>query len=189
MNENLNMNIIVEHQPNQERLKQLGVEHWAIWMKEPSTFPAIYAEDEMFYILEGEAIITPESGEPVRMSEGDLVALPIGLSCTWEVTRDLKKHYCYQMLVKKQLSSEDLQALKILDYPTATKEVSDFSETYAARKTCYLLEGEVLLTPAWGEPALIQKGDLVTLFAGMSCHWSIRQAVKMHYFYPEQYID
>jgi uncharacterized cupin superfamily protein len=183
------MNITVEHQPSQERLNQIGVNRWAIWMKEPSQFPAIYAEDEMFYILEGEAVITPEVGEPVRVAEGDLVALPTGLSCTWEVKRDLKKHYCYQMQVKHQLSPAELEELKIFSYPTATKQVSEFTEHYEARKTCYLLEGEVLLTPAWGEPALVQAGDLVTLFAGMSCHWNVKQDVKMHYFYPEQYID
>jgi uncharacterized protein len=186
---NMNVKIKVEHQPSQVRLDQLGVHRWAIWMKEPSQFPAIYAEDEMFYILEGEAIITPEIGEPVRMAEGDLVTLPNGLSCTWEVTRDLKKHYCYEMQIKQQPTSEDLQALGVFSWPTHSKATSQFTEHYVARKACYLLEGEVLLTPAWGKPALIQKGDLVTLFAGMSCHWDIKQSVKMRYSYPEQYID
>jgi uncharacterized cupin superfamily protein len=65
--------IIVEANPDAARLASLGVDHWPIWEKEASEFPWEYFEDEISYILEGRAIITPEGGEPVEISKGDLV--------------------------------------------------------------------------------------------------------------------
>ncbi|MEM8779574.1 MAG: cupin domain-containing protein, partial [Cyanobacteria bacterium P01_G01_bin.49] len=43
--------------------------------------------------LEGEVIVTPDEGEPVSMGKGDLVTFPAGMSCTWKICSDVKKHY------------------------------------------------------------------------------------------------
>jgi len=37
--------------------------------------------------------VTPDGGEPVRFSSGDLVVFDAGLSCTWDVHAPVRKHY------------------------------------------------------------------------------------------------
>ncbi|MUH00063.1 DUF861 domain-containing protein [Scytonema sp. UIC 10036] len=85
----------IEHQPSQERLKELGVFQWSIWTKEASKFPWTYDEQETCYFLEGDVIVTPDGGQPVQMGKGDLVTFPAGMSCTWDIRSDVKKHYCF----------------------------------------------------------------------------------------------
>ncbi|HEY8118869.1 MAG TPA: cupin domain-containing protein [Methylophilaceae bacterium] len=85
--------IIVEHAPDSERLKKLGVYSWSTWSKEVSVFPWTYSEQEVAYVLEGEVVVTPKGGEPVSFGAGDLVTFPSGMSCTWEVRKPLRKHY------------------------------------------------------------------------------------------------
>ena len=87
--------ITIEHKPTEERLKELGVADWAIWEKEVSKFPIDFDETETAYILEGEILVTPEGGEPVRILPGDLVVFPKGLNSQWEVVKPLRKHYSY----------------------------------------------------------------------------------------------
>ncbi|MGD8784530.1 MAG: cupin domain-containing protein [Thioalkalispiraceae bacterium] len=85
--------IEVVSKPAEEKLKQLGVFLWPIWEKEVSTFPWTYDEKETCLFLEGEVLVTPEGGQPVTMGKGDLVTFPKGMSCTWDIKQDVKKHY------------------------------------------------------------------------------------------------
>lgn len=85
--------IRVERQPSQERLNQLGVWNWSIWTKEASEFPWTYDAQETCYLLEGDVIVTPDGGEPVQFGKGDLVTFPAGMSCTWKIIKDVRKHY------------------------------------------------------------------------------------------------
>ena len=87
------MKIQVEHNPSPERLTALKVEDWPIWSKEVSTFPWSYDSTEICYLLEGEVIVTPDGGEPVQIGKGDLVTFPVGMACTWDIRRPVKKHY------------------------------------------------------------------------------------------------
>ncbi|ESS67470.1 putative enzyme of the cupin superfamily [Methyloglobulus morosus KoM1] len=87
--------ITIEHNPSEERLKELGVSNWEIWEKEISEFPIDFDETETAYILEGEILVTPEGGEPVRILPGDLVVFPEGLNSHWQVVKPLRKHYNY----------------------------------------------------------------------------------------------
>ncbi|QCS49494.1 DUF861 domain-containing protein [Picosynechococcus sp. PCC 11901] len=87
--------IQIERQPSPERLAALGVKTWSIWTKEASTFPWSYDEAETCYFLEGEVTVTPEGGTPVTMGKGDLVTFAAGLTCTWEITQSVKKHYSF----------------------------------------------------------------------------------------------
>jgi uncharacterized cupin superfamily protein len=86
-------NIVVAKNPSAEQLEALGVYSWPIWTKEASIFPWTYDDKETCLFLEGEVIVTPEGGEPVKMGKGDLVTFPGGMSCTWEIKQDVKKHY------------------------------------------------------------------------------------------------
>jgi hypothetical protein len=85
--------ILVEHQPDAKRLAELGVTSWGIWTKEASVFPWTYDEREMCYFLEGDVLVTPAGGAPVRVAKGDLVTFPAGLSCTWDIRVPVRKHY------------------------------------------------------------------------------------------------
>ena len=85
--------IRVEKNPSPERLKELGVSGWPIWTKEVSEFPWTYDDQETCYLLEGEVTVTCEDGETATVGQGDLVTFPEGLSCTWKVKKDVRKHY------------------------------------------------------------------------------------------------
>jgi uncharacterized cupin superfamily protein len=83
--------------------------------------------------------------------------------------------------VERQVNRDRLEALGVFTWPIWTKETSTFPWTYDDAETCYLLQGEVVVTPKGGEPVAFGKGDLVTFPAGMSCTWEIRAAVRKHY--------
>jgi uncharacterized cupin superfamily protein len=85
--------IIVEHAADAARLKDLGVSDWPVWSKEVSVFPWTYDAAEVAYVVQGEVVVTPDGGEPVKFGQGDLVTFPAGMSCTWEVRKPLRKHY------------------------------------------------------------------------------------------------
>ena len=85
--------IKIERNPSEDRLKELGVSNWPIWTKEASEFPWTYDAQETCYFLEGDVVVTPDGGKPVEMGKGDLVTFPAGMSCTWKISKDVKKHY------------------------------------------------------------------------------------------------
>ncbi|WP_421657643.1 cupin domain-containing protein [Leptothermofonsia sp. ETS-13] len=85
--------IRIEHQPSIETLEQLGVFRWPTWSKEASEFPWTYEDQETCYFLEGEVSVTPDGGDPVQIGKGDLVTFPAGMSCTWKILKDVRKHY------------------------------------------------------------------------------------------------
>ncbi|KHG41133.1 MAG: cupin domain-containing protein [Aphanizomenon flos-aquae KM1D3_PB] len=89
------MEIKVVHQPNLAHLNELDVFNWPIWEKEISKFSWTYDDQETCYFLAGNVVVTPDGGQVVQMGKGDLVTFPAGMSCTWEITRDVKKHYCF----------------------------------------------------------------------------------------------
>ena len=72
---------------------QYGIKSWPIWECEPSKFHWNYDDKEICLIIEGEAIISSQKGENYLIKAGDLVEFPAGLSCEWEVTKSIKKHY------------------------------------------------------------------------------------------------
>ena len=85
--------IRITHNPRPNELIESGVTSWPIWEKEVSEFPWHYDEQEICYFLEGDVIVTPAGGEPVRFGKGDLVTFPAGMSCTWKVLKPVRKHY------------------------------------------------------------------------------------------------
>ncbi|NET69112.1 MAG: cupin domain-containing protein [Moorea sp. SIO1G6] len=88
-----NINKILIERPSQDHLDNLGVSNWPIWTKEVSEFPWTYDEQEICYLLEGEVVVTPDGGEPVQIAKGDLVTFPAGMSCTWKIISNVRKHY------------------------------------------------------------------------------------------------
>ena len=90
------MKIIIQHNPGKDKLEELGVNHWPVWEKEISEFPWQYETTEVCYILEGEVTVTPENGQPVTIQPGDLVTFPKGMSCTWKISKSIRKHYHFK---------------------------------------------------------------------------------------------
>lgn len=83
--------------------------------------------------------------------------------------------------IEQQADERRLVELGVRDWPIWTKEASTFPWHYDESETCYFLEGEVVVTPAGGEPVAMGAGDLVTFPAGMDCTWEVRSPVRKHY--------
>jgi len=90
------MQIHIEHDPSPMKLEIIGVYDWPIWTKEVSRFPWTYDQKESCYILEGEVIVTPDGGEPVKIVENDYVTFPAGMTCTWEVLSPVNRQETLQ---------------------------------------------------------------------------------------------
>jgi hypothetical protein len=86
-----------------------------------------------------------------------------------------------QIEIVSNPSEDKLREMGVFDWPIWEKEASTFPWSYDEREVCYLLEGEVEVTPDGGEPVTIKAGDLVVFPQGMSCTWSITQGVRKHY--------
>ena len=85
--------MITVEKPTEEKLLKLKIRSWPIWEKEVSDFPWEYNEPETCYILEGDVVVTPDKGEPVRFCKGDLVVFSEGLKCRWKINKAVRKHY------------------------------------------------------------------------------------------------
>ena len=83
--------------------------------------------------------------------------------------------------IEHQPDATRLDELGVRDWPIWEKEVSSFPWHYDEQEVCYLLEGDVSVTPQGGETVVFGTGDLVTFPAGMSCDWVIHRAVRKHY--------
>ena len=88
--------ITIEHKVTPAKLDVLYVFDWPVWPKEVSEFDWTYDKKETCYIVEGEAIITPENEEPITITEGDMVFFPKGLKCVWKVIEPIEKHYMHE---------------------------------------------------------------------------------------------
>lgn len=86
-----------------------------------------------------------------------------------------------EVKVESNPPEEKLAELGVRDWPVWEKEVTEFPWEYDEQETCYLLEGEVEVTPEGGAPVAFGAGDLVTFPKGMRCRWKISQAVRKHY--------
>ena len=88
--------ITIEHNVTPAKLDVLYVDDWPVWTKGVSEFDWEYDQQETCYIIRGEFTVTPEGGLPQQFKRGDLITFPEGLRCTWEITKDVEKHYDYQ---------------------------------------------------------------------------------------------
>ncbi|XP_027148260.1 uncharacterized protein LOC113748879 [Coffea eugenioides] len=82
--------------PPESRLSDLGVRTWPKWGCPPSKFPWTYSSKETCYLLKGKVKVYPDgSEEVVEIGAGDLVEFPKGMSCTWDVSEAVDKHYSF----------------------------------------------------------------------------------------------
>nr|XP_009762393.1 PREDICTED: uncharacterized protein LOC104214431 [Nicotiana sylvestris] len=83
--------------PPESKLTDLGVRSWPKWGCPPSKFPWTYSAKETCYLLKGKVKVYPDgSDEIVEIGAGDLVEFPKGMSCTWDVSEEVDKHYNFE---------------------------------------------------------------------------------------------
>lgn len=86
-----------------------------------------------------------------------------------------------EIKVESDLTENELESRGVYRWGIWEKEVSEFPWTYDAEEVCYLLDGEVDVTPDGGQTIQIKAGDFVTFPAGMSCYWKINSPIKKHF--------
>ncbi|KAF5792205.1 putative rmlC-like cupin domain superfamily, rmlC-like jelly roll protein [Helianthus annuus] len=91
------LGITIVKNPPESKLTELGVRSWPKWGCDPSKFPWTYSAKETCYLLKGKVKVYPEgSDEGVEIGAGDLVVFPNGMSCTWDVSETVDKHYKFE---------------------------------------------------------------------------------------------
>ena len=80
---------------------------------------------------------------------------------------------------------EKLNSLNVSLWPVWEKDISEFPWEYDEKETCYILEGEVIVTPENDDPVRFGKGDLVVFKEGLRCKWKILSPVRKHYKFGE----
>ena len=87
------MSISVTSPCPKNTVEELGIKNWPIWDCDVSCFDWTYEDKEICLLLVGEGTVTPEGEESVKCSEGDSVVFPVGMKCTWDVHKAIRKHY------------------------------------------------------------------------------------------------
>ncbi len=81
---------------NDATVAALGCKVWPMWGCEASKFPWTYEETEVCYLLKGNVVVTDDkTGEQMAVSAGDVALFPGGMSCTWDVSEAVSKHYSF----------------------------------------------------------------------------------------------
>lgn len=91
-----------------------------------------------------------------------------------------------KIIVKKKPPESELASLKIKQWPTWKKEISEFDWFFPEQEIAYIIEGECVVTPLGedkqlGVPIKFSKGDLVVFPAGLSTKWAIIKPTHKHY--------
>jgi len=73
------MSIIIKKLSENE-IAERGIKNWPVWEKEVSTFDWFYDSPEQCL------------GD-FEIKAGDYVEFPQGLKCTWNIKKDIRKHY------------------------------------------------------------------------------------------------
>lgn len=87
--------------------------------------------------------------------------------------------------IEHNVTPAKLDVLFVDDWPTWSKEVSEFDWTYDRKETCYIIEGKAIVTPEGEEPVTIQEGDMVFFPKGMKCVWQIIEPIEKHYIFED----
>ncbi|MBN1789984.1 MAG: cupin domain-containing protein [Bacteroidales bacterium] len=82
------------------------------------------------------------------------------------------------MLVRKPTPEEIVTAHA---WDTWSKEPSEFPWSYENKETCYILEGEAVVTGKDGKTISFGSGDWVEFEEGLECTWKISKAIHKRY--------
>jgi len=81
---------IIVRKPTEKEV--IGMKSNPVWSCGVSEFDWYYDSEETCLIIEGEVTVKYGS-KSVSFAAGDYVVFPKGLSCVWQVTKAVKKHY------------------------------------------------------------------------------------------------
>jgi len=81
---------VVVRRPTEQEVRTCAA--WPVWRCEPSTFDWVYTADETCLIVQGKVTVRDRE-HSVCFGPGDLVVLPKGLECVWQVHEAVVKHY------------------------------------------------------------------------------------------------
>jgi uncharacterized cupin superfamily protein len=79
------------------------------------------------------------------------------------------------MLVRKPTPDEVKAANS---WGTWSKEPSEFPWSYDVPETCYILEGEAMVTDGKGNSIRFGPGDWVEFEEGLDCTWKINKTIR-----------
>jgi uncharacterized protein len=85
------MQIVVES-ISPDDAHQRGILDWPVSKRGVSRYSWHYDSAEICYLVSGAARIETEDGN-VEIEVGDLVTLPAGLDCVWDIREPVAKHY------------------------------------------------------------------------------------------------
>ncbi len=88
-----------------------------------------------------------------------------------------------KITIEHNPSDERLNELGVSSWEIWEKEVSTFPIDFDETECAYILEGEILVTPAGGESVRILPGDLVSFHAGLDSQWEVIKPLRKHYSY------
>ncbi|KAJ6403663.1 hypothetical protein OIU79_016827 [Salix purpurea] len=92
-----NPRIIIESNPSESRLSELNFKCWPKWGCSPGRYQLKFDAEETCYLVKGKVKVYPKgSPEFVEFGAGDLVTIPRGLSCTWDVSVAVDKYYKFE---------------------------------------------------------------------------------------------
>jgi uncharacterized protein len=77
---------IKEIATSRDRMSQIFV-----WECSAGVFMWHYSKDESLVVTSGEAFITTENGQELRLGPGDVAFFPAGTTCTWRLPGPLRK--------------------------------------------------------------------------------------------------
>ena len=67
------------------------------WSATPGTYHATYGAPEFVHMIEGEIIITPDGGEPVKVGPGDAFVVEKTFVGTWKIEKKVFKHFSIKL--------------------------------------------------------------------------------------------
>lgn len=84
------------------------------------------------------------------------------------------------MMIVEKPTEERLKDLNVTSWPIWECKPSTFDWYYDEQEVCYILQGKVTVQGA-DQTITFGPGELVTFPAGLSCQWTVHEAVKKHY--------
>ncbi|CAN1184769.1 hypothetical protein LINPERPRIM_LOCUS39337 [Linum perenne] len=101
MGDDRSLRITVDRNPSEAKLNQLNIKCWPKWGCSPGKYQLKFDAEETCYLVKGKVKVYPKGGEQssaehVEFGAGDLVVIPKGMSCTWDVSVAVDKYYKFE---------------------------------------------------------------------------------------------
>ena len=79
-----------------------------------------------------------------------------------------------------KVSENEISKKGVFSWPIWSCEMSEFDWEYDDKESCYLLEGEVVVSTSL-ETVKFSSGDFVVFPKGLKCRWKVIKPVRKHY--------